>query len=187
MDVRPLLAAVLVVAAGVGISVVLFPALSGGPDPPTVSTADTPAIDHMGAYPNDGTKAEPAVVFQVSGGGDGLPIRIWNDGPTNRTVSLELRHNESDSTVVSHTESLRSNGTVLLEVHSSGFLLEVTDEATGTVGTYAVTADQFDCNERSATVRVAGNGSVDSRTIATTMGCPGWGAVVPPDHGDRIR
>lgn len=173
MDTRPLLAVILVVAAGVGISVVLFPALSGPPDPPTVSTADTPAVDHSGVYPNDGTKAEPSVVFRVSGGGSGLPIRIWNDGPTNRTVSLELRHNESDATVVSHTERLRPNGTVLLELHSGGFLLEVTDEATGTVGTYAVTPDQFDCNERSATVRIAGNGSIDARTLATAMGCPG--------------
>lgn len=185
MEVRPLLAVVLVVAAGVGVSVVLFPPLSGPPDPPTVSTADTPAIDHLGAYPNDGTKAEPTVVFRVNGDGSGLPVRIWNDGPTNRTVSLELRHNESDSTVVSHTETLRPNGTLLLELHSGGFLLEVTDEATGAVGTYAVTPDQFDCNERSATVRVTGNGSVDTRTIATTMGCPEWGAAVLPDHDSR--
>jgi|GEM_PF-3455547 len=185
MEVRPLLAVLLVVAAGIGISVVLFPALSGHPDPPTVSTAERPTIDHLGAYPNDGTKAEPTVVFQVSGGGSGLPIRIWNDSPANRTVSLELRHNGSGSTVVSHTETLRPNGTIQLELHSPGFLLEVTDEATATVGTYAVTADQFDCNERSATVRVTGNGSVDTRTIATTMGCPEWRAVVPPDHDAR--
>ncbi|SFS12863.1 hypothetical protein SAMN05216559_4146 [Halomicrobium zhouii] len=176
---------ILVVAAGVGVSVLLFPALSGPPDPPTVSTADTPAIDQSVPDPYRGTKAEPAVVFQVSGGGDGLPIRIWNDGPTNRTVSLELHHNESGSAVVSHRETLRPNGTVLLEFHSPGFLLEVTDEATGTVGTYAVTADQFDCNERFATVRVAGNGSVDARSIAKTMGCPEWGAVVPASHDAR--
>ncbi|WP_424004436.1 hypothetical protein ACOZ4I_07170 [Haloarcula salina] len=171
VNIRPLLAVVLIVIAGVVASVFLFPTLSYLGGPPDVTTADTPTIDPSVPAPYQGTKAEPTTVIQIDGAGEGVPVQIWNDSPTNRTVTLEVMHNGSRSSLVTHTETLPPNGTLRLEFRSPGFLLEVTDESTQTTGTYAVTADQFDCNSRFAEIRIGGDGNIDSQTVATSMGC----------------
>ncbi|WP_336337856.1 hypothetical protein [Haloarcula brevis] len=171
MAFRPLLTVALIICAGIVASLVLFPTLSHLSPPPEVTTADTPTVDPSVPAPYDGTKAEPTAVIQVGGGRGGLPIQVWNDSPANRTVSVALLHNASGSTVLTRTEPLPPNGTLRLEIRSPGYLLEVTDESTQTTGTYPVTTDQFDCNSRFAEVRIDSDGDVDSRTVATNMGC----------------
>ncbi len=59
---------------------------------------------------------------------DRLPIQIWNDSPASRTVSVELLHNESSSSVVTQTKTLPPNGTLWLEIRSPGYLLKITDD-----------------------------------------------------------
>lgn len=172
MNLRPILAVLLVILAGIGGSILLFSTLSGPSGPPDVTTAETPVLDPSVPAPYRGTKGEPVTVIRVGETGDGLPIQIWNAGPTERAVSIELIHNESDASLLNRTETLPPNGTVRIELRSStGYLLEVTDVSTGTTERYPVTSEHFDCNERFAEVRVAGNGSVDSRTVSTDMGC----------------
>lgn len=171
MNIRPLLTVFLIIIAGIVASVFLFPTLSHLSGPPDVTTSDTPTIDPSVPAPYQGTKAEPTTVIQVDGAGDRLPIQIWNDSPTNRTVSVELIHNKSHSSLVTHTETLPPNGTLRLEIRSPGYLLKVTDESTQTTGTYPVTTDHFDCNSRFAEVRIDGNGNIDSQTVSTSMGC----------------
>lgn len=171
MNGRPFLTLFLVITTGIVVSVFLFPTLSQLSGPPDVTVTDTPAIDPSVSAPYQGTKSEPTTVIQVDGAGDRLPVQIWNDSPMNRTLSVELRHNDSDSSLVTRTETLPPNGTLRLEIRSPGFLLEVTDEPTQTTGTYPVTTDQFDCNSRFAEVRIDGDGNVDSRTSSTSMSC----------------
>ncbi|GCF16126.1 hypothetical protein Harman_40610 [Haloarcula mannanilytica] len=171
MNIRPLLTVFLIISAGSVASVFLFPTLSHLSDPPDVTISDTPTIDPSVPAPYQGTKAEPTTVIQVDGAGDRFPIQIWNDSPTNRTVAVELIHNQSHSSLVTQTETLPPNGTVRLEIRSPGYLLKVTDEATQTTGTYPVTTAHFDCNSRFAEVRIDGNGNIDSQTVSTSMGC----------------
>lgn len=171
MNIRPLFAVFLIISAGIVASVFLFPTLSHLSGPPDVTTSDTPTIDPSVPAPYQGTKAEPTTVIQVGGAGETFPIQIWNDSPMNRTISVELLHNGSHSSLVTQTETLPPNGTLRLEIRSPGYLLKVTDEATQTTGTYPVTTAHFDCNSRFAEVRVHGNGNVDSQTVSTSMGC----------------
>jgi len=171
MNLRPLLAVFLIITAGMVASLLLFPTLSAHSGPPDVTTTDTPTIDPSVPAPYHGTKAEPSVVVQVGETGNGLPIQIWNASPTNRTVSVEIIHNDSDSSLLTRTETLPPNGTLRLEIPSPGYLLRVTDESTQTTGTYPVTTDHFDCNARFAEIRVDADGNVDSGTVSTTMGC----------------
>ena len=171
MNIRPLLTVILIIVAGIVASALLFPTLSHLSGPPDVTTSDTPTIDPSVPAPYQGTKAEPTTVIQVGGAKGRLPIQIWNDSPTNRTVSVELIHNESHSSPVTRTETLPPHGTLRLEIQSPGYLLKVTDKSTQTTGTYPVTTDHFDCNSRFAEVRIDGNGNIDSQTVFTTMGC----------------
>lgn len=171
MNIRPLLTVILIIVAGIVVSAFLFPALSHLSGPPDVTTSDTPTIDPSVPAPYQGTKAEPTTVIRVDGAGDRLPIQIWNDSPASRTVSVELLHNESSSSVVTQTETLPPNGTLWLEIRSPGYLLKITDESTQTTGTYPVTTDHFDCNSRFAEVRIDDTGNIDSQTVSTTMGC----------------
>ena len=171
MNLRPLLAVFLIITVGIVASLLLFPTLSAHSGPPDVTTTDTPTIDPSVPAPYQGTKADPSVVIQVGTTGNGLPIQVWNASPVNQTVSVELIHNDSDSSVVTRTETLPPNGTLWLEIPSPGYLLTVTDESTQTTGTYPVTTDHFDCNSRFAEIRIDSNGTVDSRTVSTSMGC----------------
>lgn len=171
MNIRPLLTVILIIVAGIVVSAFLFPALSHLSGPPDVTTSDTPTIDPSVPAPYQGTKAEPTTVIRVAGAGDRLPIQIWNDSPASRTVSVELLHNESSSSVVTQTETLPPSGTLWLEIRSPGYLLKITDESTQTTGTYPVTTDHFDCNSRFAEVRIDDTGNIDSQTVSTTMGC----------------
>jgi hypothetical protein len=173
MERRRALAVVLAVGAVVATAMVLFPALSPLSGPPSVTTAESPSLDPSLSDPFAGQKRAPSVVLHVGDGEDGLPVRVWNDGKSARTVSITLRHNGSDSTIVRRTETLSPNGTLRVEILAQGrYLLTVTDESTGTTGTYAVTPDRFDCNEHLATVRV-NDTAVSSRTMQTGMGCGG--------------
>lgn len=173
MERRRALAAVLAVGAVIGAVMVLFPSLSPLSDPPSVTTADSPSLDPSLPDPYDRAKGDPTAVIQVGDGENGLPVRVWNDNPERRTVSIELVHNRSGSTVVTRTETLPPSGTVRLEIRSpGGYLLNVADESTGATGTYAVIPDHFDCNDRLATVRINGT-DIDSRMIQTAMGCGG--------------
>jgi hypothetical protein len=173
MERRRALAVVIAVGAVVATAMVLFPALSPLSGPPSVTTAESPSLDPSLSDPFAGQKRAPSVVLHVGDGEDGLPVRVWNDGKSARTVSITLRHNGSDSTIVRRTETLSPNGTLRVEILAQGrYLLTVTDESTGTTGAYAVTPDRFDCNDHLATVRV-NDTAVSSRTMQTGMGCGG--------------
>lgn len=172
MDVRPPLLVVLVVLAGVGISAVLFPAIGAFGGPPDVTTTADPAVDSATANSSQAQDVPPSLAVQVGSGHNEYLIQVGNDSPSNRTVSLTLTHEESDSSLLDRTETLAPNGTVRIELRApADYLLEVTDDSTGTTGTHRVTPDEFDCNYRFATIRVDRNGTVDSRVIATVMGC----------------
>ena len=172
MNIRPYLTVFLIIITAIVVSLILFPTLSDLSGPPAVTTTDTPTIEPSVPEPYQGTKAKPTTVIQVGESGDGLPIQVWDDSPTDRAVSVELIHNDSDSSLVTRTETLPPNGTLRLEIRSpTGYLLRVTDESTQTTGTYPVTSEHFDCNSRFAEVRIDGNGTIDSRTISTDMGC----------------
>lgn len=173
MERRRAPAIVLAVGAVVATAIVLFPVLSPLSGPPSVTTADSPALSPGLSDPFAGQKRPPSVVLHVGDGEDGIPVRVWNDGQSARTVSIALRHNGSDSTIVRRTETLPPNGTLRVEILvQDRYLLAVTDESTGTTGTYAVTPDLFDCNEHLATVRV-NDTAISSRTMQTGIGCGG--------------
>jgi hypothetical protein len=172
MKIRPYLIVFLIIITAIVVSLILFPTLSNLDGPPAVTITDTPTIEPSVPEPYQGTKVEPTTVIHVGESGGGLPIQVWNDTPTNRTVSVELIHNDSDSSLVTPTEILPPNVTLRLEIRSpAGYLLRVTDESTQTTGTYPVTNEHFDCNSRFAEVRIDANGIIDSRTISTDMGC----------------
>ena len=172
MKIRPYLTVFLILITAIVVSLILFPTLSNLDSSPAVTTTDTPTIEPSVPEPYQGTKVEPTTVIQVGESGAGLPIQVWNDSPTNRTVSVELIHNDSDSSLVTRTETLPPNGTLRLEIQSpAGYLFRVTDESTQTTGTYPVTTEHFDCNSRFAELRIDGNGTLDSRTVSTSMGC----------------
>lgn len=173
MERRRTLGILFTVGTVVAAAMVLFPSIFPFGGPPNVTTSDSPSLQPSLSDPYPVQKGEQVTVIQVGEGTDGLPLQIWNDNPERRTVSIELLHNRSDSTIVTRTVPLPRNAIIRLELRSpDGYLLRVTDESTGTTGTYAVTPDHFDCNDRLATVRITGT-NITSRTLQTAMGCGG--------------
>lgn len=96
-------------------------------------------------------------------------IRVWNDSPSPRPVSLELVVG-SDDTVFTRDVRFPADGVFAVDLlEPANYRLVLGGDASE----HAVDVDaaQFDCNSSATDVAVRADWSFDERTIATTMGC----------------
>jgi len=159
-----------IVAVGGGVAAVVFPALSGGP--PSVSTVTDPNPDGEVGGLYSGTKTDPESGVRIGGGAGGLPILLWNDGTTRRTLQVGLVHQESGETLVDRQVTLPPDGTYLVRfLHPDRYTLTVGTESSEQTETLRVTHTDFRCSDQRTTIRVRENGTVMSRTQWEEIAC----------------
>ncbi|AQL41856.1 hypothetical protein BV210_03600 [Halorientalis sp. IM1011] len=159
-----------IVAVGAGVAAVVFPALSGGP--PSVSTVSDPNPDGEVGGLYSGTRTDPESSVRIGDGAGGLPILLWNDAATRRTLLVRLVHEESGETLVDRQVALPPDGTYLVRLlHPDRYTLTVGSEADERTRTLRVTEADFRCSDQRTTIRVRENGTVASRTQWEEVAC----------------
>lgn len=94
---------------------------------------------------------------------------VWNDSGSPRVVPLRLSLDDGNF-VFGRDVSFPADGVFAVELlEPADYRLEIGGD--GETETVTVGSELFDCNDSATDVAIWADGSVDSRVIATTMGC----------------
>lgn len=140
--------------------------------PPSVSRSNGTASGRLapwvGSTGPNGTFSTLVVGSKPTSFDGTVSVVVWNDAPRPRHLDLAVAY--GNETIYSATPRVPANQTVQFDLYQAGAY-----RFTATPANHphlVLSPEEFDCNEQTHGLRVHPNGSVESSSISTMLGCP---------------